>query len=418
MFEENTIRLLLLLALFVCSAFFSGSETALMSIDRMRVKYLVLRKRKGADKLESVLESPDRLLGAILVGNNLVNIAASVVATGLFIEYFGDRGEWMTIAVLTPLVLVFAEVLPKTYAAQAAEPFSFRVLPPIRLIMWLLAPITRVLSVFARLLISLLKSEEERPFVSEDEIWAVITAGEEAGTVHKDKRRMLHGVLGLSQTQARDVMVPRMEVVGIDADTPFSEILPLIQQSHHSRFPVYEENLDNVIGVIHSKDILSYVHRPEAFDIRSVSREPFFVPESQQVETMLQAFRVKRAHLAVVVDEYGGVEGIATLEDVVEEIVGEIQDEYDAEEVMIREIGPRRYIVEGSVGLKDLNRRFHLELPDEHANTLAGLLLSVMGTIPESGQSCTFDGITLITRRVVGKRVETIEMVLPPEGSE
>ncbi|NIQ94913.1 MAG: DUF21 domain-containing protein [Desulfuromonadales bacterium] len=418
MFDENTIRLLVLLLLFVCSAFFSGSETALMAIDRMRVKYLVHKKRRGADKLEAVLEKPDRLLGAILVGNNLVNVAASVVATGLFLEYFGDQGEWLTIALLTPLLLVFAEVLPKTYAAQSAEQFSFKVLPPIRVIMWLLRPVTWVLSLLAKLLTSALKGEEERPFISEDEIRAIITAGEEAGTVHRDKRRMLHGVLGLSQIQARDVMVPRMEVVGIDADLSFAEVLTHVQQARHSRFPVYEGDLDNVIGVIHSKAILSYVHRPEAFDIRSACREPFFVPESQQVETLMQAFRVKREHLAVVVDEYGGVEGIATLEDVVEEIVGEIQDEYDVEAVMIREIGPRRYLLDGSIGLKDVNRRFHLELPDEHANTLAGLLLSVLGTIPESGQTCIFDGITLTARRVVGKRVETIEMLLPADEAE
>lgn len=414
MSDEQLIRLALLGVLFLLSAFFSGSETALMAIDRLRVKYLVQKKKHGAEKLEATLEQPDRLLAAILVGNNLVNIAASVIATGFFVQLYGERGELITILVLTPLLLILAEVLPKTYAAQSAEKVSFWVLRPIRLIMGLLLPVTLLLGGINRMVSFLLRrTKEARPFISEDEIRAMITVGEQAGAVAKEKRRMLHGVLELSQTRVRDVMIPRTEVVGIEADAPFEQVLHLVQQARHSRFPVYEGSLDSVVGIIHSKDILNYVHRPEEFSIREVCRPPYFVPESQRIESLLQSFRKKRVHLAIVVDEYGGVEGIATLEDVVEEIVGEIQDEYDVEQVLIQEIGPGRYLVDGSTSLRTINRRFGLELSEEHANTLAGFVLCLLGTIPEEGTICKADGIVFTVRKMVGQRVEEIEMALP-----
>jgi putative hemolysin len=205
-------------------------------------------------------------------------------------------------------------------------------------------------------------------------------------------------------------------VAGIDLNTPFADVLRLAQQARHSRFPVFEESLDNVVGIIHSKDILNYVDRPQEFSIRDVARPPYFVPDSKPIETLLQSFRRKRVHLAVVVDEYGGVEGIVTLEDVVEEIVGEIQDEYDVEEVLIKEIAPGRYLVDGSASLRSINRRFSLQLSEEHANTLAGFLLRIMGTIPEVGDSCVSDGTRFIVRKMEDRRVEEIEMILvgPP----
>lgn len=412
MSEDQLLHLFGLGVLFVFSAFFSGSETALMALDKLRVKYLVEKKRRGARKLDDVLGRPDRLLGAILVGNNLVNIAASVFATTFFVGLYGERGELLTILILTPLLLVLAEVCPKTYAAQYPEKVSFMVLRPILAVMVLLAPVVWVVTAISRGLTHFFKGEEERPIISEDEIRSMITVGEETGVVAKEQRRMLHGVFELSQIRARDVMIPRTEVVGIDLDTPFAEVLRLVQQARHSRFPVYEASLDNVVGIIHSKDILSYVDRPQAFSLGEIARPPYFVPESKPIETLLQSFRKRRVHLAVVVDEYGGVEGVVTLEDIVEEIVGEIQDEYDAEEVLVRELGPGRYLVDGSASLRTINRRFKLQLSEEHANTLAGWLLRTMGSIPEQGDSCESDGAVFTVRKVVDRRVEEIEMVL------
>lgn len=419
MSQEHLLHLLGLTILLALSAFFSGSETALMSLDRLRVKYLVQKKRPGAVHLEALLAQPDRLLGTILVGNNLVNIAASVFATTLFVEFFGDRGELLTILILTPILLIFSEVSPKAYAARFPEKVSFVVLRPILGVLWLLTPVVWMVTAIPRVLNRLFGSEEARPALSEDEIRSIITMGEETGVVAREQRRMLHGVFELSQIRVRDVMIPRTEVVGVEVNTSFEDALQIARNSRHSRFPVYEGSLDSIIGIIHSKDILNYVGTPQAFDLRAIARPPYFVPESKRIETLLQSFRRKRVHLAVVVDEYGGVEGIVTLEDIFEEIVGEIEDEYDVvEEVLFREIAPGRFLVDGSASLRTINRRFGLQLSEEHANTLAGFLLRTMGTIPQEGDSCEANGTSFIVRKVVDRRIDEIEMVLSSPSEE
>lgn len=413
MSEDHWVRLAALGVLFVLSAFFSGSETALMALDRLRVKYLVKKKTPKADKLERLLEQPENVLAAILVGNNLVNIATSVFATGLLVQIYGEQGELLTILILTPLLLIFAEICPKTYAAKSPEKVSFLVLRPILFVMWLLRPVIWVITVVSRLLARLMKQEDAVFSVSEDEIRTIIAVGEESGVLPKEHRRMLYGIFDLAQTRVRDVMIPRPEVTGIAVDAPFADLLRLVQEARHSRFPVYEESLDSVLGIIHSKDILKYVDRPDEFNLRQMARPPYFVPESKKIGTLLQSFRKKRVHLAIVVDEYGGVEGIVTLEDVIEEVIGEIQDEYDVEQVEVREVGPQRYLLDGSISLRALNRRFDLDLAEEHVNTVAGFLTRQLGSIPRKGDTCEVDGIIFTVRRMVEHRVEEVEMLLP-----
>jgi len=415
MTQDQWLHIVGLFFLFIFSAFFSGSETALMSMDTLRVKYLAEKDRPGARQLAKLLDRPDSLLSAILVGNNLVNIMVSVFATTLFIEFFGQRGELLTILVLTPLLLVFAEVCPKTYAAQYPEKISFTVLHPIRFFMWLLRPVTWLVSGVSKLLTHFLHGEVDRPLISEDEIRSIIEYGEHAGAVGKEKRRMLHGVIDLSEIRVRDVMVPRTEVVGIEVNTSFAEVIQLTAQAHHSRFPVYAGDLDSVVGIIHSKEILNYLDRPDEFSLSELARPPYFVPEAKPIEALMQAFRTKHLHLAVVVDEYGGVEGICTLEDIVEEIVGEIQDEYDEEEILVTKLGPGLYLVDGSVAIRYINRRYGLVLSEEHVNTLAGFLLDKIGSIPEEGDLCEVEGARFTVREVVDRRIEKIEMHIPEE---
>ena len=410
---EQTLQLIGLGILFALSAFFSGSETALMSMDRLRVKYLARKGIPKAAQLQALLDHPDKLLGAILVGNNVVNIAASVFATALCIEFFGEHGELLTIVILTPLLLVFGEVGPKSYAAKFPEKLSFVVLHPVRAIVWLLTPVTWVVSGISSLFTRLLRGEEQRPLISEDELRSFIEFGEHAGVVAKGTRKMLHGVFDLGEVRVRDVMVPRTEVVGIEADTPFAEVLRIVADARHSRFPVYEGGLDRVVGVIHSKDILSYLERPGEFSLRRLARPPLFVPEAKPIEALLQTFRRKHLHLAMVVDEYGGVDGIVTLEDIFEVIVGEIQDEYDDEEALIRPLGPNRFLVDGNAPMRVVNHRFGLDLSEEHVNTLAGYLLHTLGDIPAEGISCTADGVRFTVRRMVGRRIDEIEIELP-----
>jgi putative hemolysin len=404
--------------LILLSAFFSGAETAFLSLDRMRLNFLVQKKRRGARELEEILENPETLLSAVLIGNNVVNIVASVFATALFIEIFGNRGELYAVLAMTPLLLIFAEVVPKTYSARHAERVSFLVLAPIRLCMYLLLPLAWVVGGVSRLINRLTGGDEPRAAISGDEIRSIISVGEQAGTVHKEQHRMLHGVFNLAEMRARDVMIPRTEVVGIEVGATFAEVLALVRASMHSRFPVYEASLDSVVGVIHSKDILNYVDRPSDFSLRTLARPPYFVPESKRIENLLQSFRRRRVHLAVVVDEYGGVEGIVTMEDIVEEIVGEIRDEYDVEEDLFRELAPRRYLVDGSASLRTINRRFGLQLSEEHVTTIAGFVLRTLGSIPEEGASCSAAGVDFVARKVVDNRIEEIELTLPEPRPE
>lgn len=411
--DDQLLRLAALFVLFLLSAFFSGSETALMSIDRLRIRYLVEKKHPGADRLDDLLSKPDRLISAILIGNNLVNIAASVFATTLFIAWFDNRGELATILILTPLLLLFAEVCPKTYAARYPEKVCFWVVRPILLVLFLLTPLVILVTALSGLLTRMMPGEAERPLISEDEIRTMISVGGEEGVVAAEQHRMLHGVFDLAQIRVRDVMIPRTEVVGIELGTPFDKVLETVQQARHSRFPVFDGGLDSIIGIIHSKEILNYVHRPEEFSLRTLARAPYFVPESKQIEALLQSFRRRHIHLAVVVDEYGGVEGIVTLEDIVEEIVGEIQDEFDAEEVLFRELGPQCFMVDGSASIRTVNRRFDLNLSETHAITLAGFVLRTMGSIPRAGECCTVDDVTFIVRKMIERRIEEIEMRLP-----
>jgi putative hemolysin len=402
-----------LVLLFLVAAFFSAAETALMSIDRLRVRYLAEKGRSDALQLQALLSHPEKLLSAILLGNNLANISASVFTTALFFSLFGPRGELLIVLILTPLLVVFTEAWPKTYAARYPEKMSFLLLYPMRLIMWLLQPFTWALAGISALLNRLLRGEESRPLISEDELRSFIEFGEHAGVVAKGTRKMLHGVFDLGEVRVRDVMVPRTEVVGIEADTPFEEVLRIVAEARHSRFPVYHGELDRVVGVIHSKDILNYIERPGEFSLRQLARPPLFVPEAKPIEALLQTFRRKHLHLAMVVDEYGGVDGIVTLEDIFEVIVGEIQDEYDDEEALIRPLGPNHFLVDGNAPMRIVNHRFGLDLSGEHVNTLAGYLLHALGDIPAEGNSCLADGVRFTVRRMVGRRIDEIEVELP-----
>jgi putative hemolysin len=414
MTADQLLHLAGLGVLFVLCAFFSGSETALFAFDRMRLNYLVQKKRHNAEHLDRLLSHPDRLLGALLIGNNIATIAASVFTTTFLVDLFGPaRAELYTILILTPFLLIFSEVTPKTYAARHPEAVSFLILPLIRVLMLILSPIVWVVSSISRVITRLFGREEERSVISEDEIRTIITSGEQSGTVAQEKQLMLHGVFDLAHIQVRDVMVPRPEIVGIEMQTPFPDLLRLIQDAPHSRFPVYDEHLDKIVGVIHAKDILRFVDRPEQFCLRERVRSPFFVPESKRIETLLQSFRRLRMHMAIVVDEYGAVEGLVTMEDVVEQIVGEIDDEYDIAEIAFQEIAPRHYLLGGGESVRSVNKHFALDLSEEHVTTMAGFLLRQFGTIPAEGAHCSAQGVTFVVRKIGGRRIEEIELILP-----
>ncbi len=400
--------LVLLVVLLVFSAFFSGSETALLGIDWLRVRYLVRKGSRRARMLQTLLERKDLLLGTILVGNNVVNIAASAVATAVALSLFGERGIVVATVVMTLLVLVLSEITPKTFASQHGEPVALAVAPVFVVLNRLLFPITFLVTRLARALLTLCGVDpavRTRMRLSEDELQVLIAEGAKAGAVEEDKRHMLHSIFQMGRQTAREVMIPRTRVRGIEVGTSIQEAARVFVSSGYTRLPVYRDSLDEVVGVAHAREVLAALSGAEDTSLAAIAREPFYVPESKDLESLLYDFKLRRTHLALVVDEYGGVEGIVTLEDLLEEIVGEIRDEHDVESESIRFLPGGEALVRGAAAVRDINRQLGLHLPLGPDVTMGGFVMTRLGHIPKRGESFPFGTSAFTIERTGHNRV-------------
>ena len=389
---------LMILGLLCLSAFFSGSETSLTATSRARMLQMERDKNPGAARVNRLTSNGESLLGAILLGNNLVNIAASMIAGQLFENMLGGNAiVWATL-VMTILVLVFAEVLPKTYALSNPDRFALAVSRPITIVVRLFAPVVAAVQFIVRGVLRALGAKVEGPVLSaHDELRGAIALHHEEGPLVKDDRDMLGGVLDLRDLTVDDIMVHRKSIVMIDADKPADAIISDALHSPHTRLPLFKDDNENIIGVLHARDLaralLDVDGDASRVDITSILREPWFVPETTEVLDQLNAFREKREHFALVVDEYGALMGLVTLEDILEEIVGAIEDEHDISVEGMRQDGDESWIVDGIVPIRDLNRALDWDLPDEEAVTVAGLVIHEAQTIPERGQVFRFHGV-------------------------
>lgn len=380
--------------LLLCSGFFSGSETALTAISRARVFQLVKENNKRAIIVSRLRNNKESLIGAILLGNNLVNILASALATSLAISVWGPSGVAYVTLIMTVLVLIFAEVLPKTFAIKRSEQVSLFVAPLIRLIVLILSPITRSIKwlidqIFRALGID---TTDENAFISATDILrGTIEMHHRQGQMEKQDRDMLGGILELEEIDVEEVMIHRKKVQGLDIEASIDTIIEEAITSPHSRLPMYQGDYNNIIGILHIKRLLKLIHQKgreniHIADIRNILTKPWYIPATTSLKNQLYAFRQRCQHFALVVDEYGSLLGIVTLEDVIEEIVGEIDDEYDTIDINgIVELSPNSWLVEGNTSIRDLNRHLDWQLPDEEANTIAGLLLHEARDIPEVG---------------------------------
>jgi Mg2+/Co2+ transporter CorB len=389
----------LIVVLLLLSAFFAASETAITGASRPRMHALERRGNERAGIVNRLRESKERLIGAILLGNNLTTILASSLATSVLIGWFGNAGVAYATVAMTILVLIFGEVLPKSYALHDSDRVALATARLLRAIVWLLAPITRALAVLVRVVLRplgvKLGAEIGGTYREEELLGAIeLHRGPDPELVHE--RRMLRSVLDLDEVQVGEIMVHRRNVWTIEADLPTPRILDRIVQSPYSRVPLWRGGPDNIVGVLYTKALLRAVRahrgRLEDLKIERVMARPWFIPESTTLLDQLQAFRKRRAHFALVVDEYGSWLGIVTLEDILEEIVGDITDELDIAVSGVRPEPNGSYVVDGSVTIRDLNREFDWRLPDEEASTLAGLVMHEARTIPEVGQVFSFFG--------------------------
>ncbi len=396
-----------ILALIVLSAFFSGSETALTASSRGKLRAQADRGSKGARAALDVTEDSERLIGAVLLGNNLVNILAASLATALFTRVFGQSGVALATLVMTVLVLVFAEVLPKTYAITDPERAASRVAPLIRTVIVLFSPVVGAVRALVRLLLGLVgvkTDPESRILALKDEIAGAIALGHSEGSVLKEDRDRLLGALDLSDRTVEEVMRHRSEIEMVDADAPPDRILSQCLASPHTRLPAYRGEPENVVGVIHAKDLLREVNRLvrgetgtlasiSALDVLGIAMKPYFVPDTTPLDEQMRQFLHRRTHFALVVDEYGSLRGLITLEDILEEIVGEITDEFDvAGDSALKRTEAGDYLIDGSMTIRDLNRATDWALPDEEANTVAGLVIHEAQMIPAEGQVFSFHG--------------------------
>ena len=396
---ENLIMLGIVLLLLCFSGFFSGSETALTAASRARMYAAEKDGDNRASIVSKLLNMRERLLGGILLGNNMVNILASVLTTAVFTNVFGTGGKALVGAtvLMTLLILIFAEVLPKTYAISQPDKMALKVARPINLIVKIFAPIVSIVQVIVNGTLRLFGVDTKASaWTAADEIKGAVDLHLEEGGVAKRARDQIYGVLEIGELDVEDVMIHRKNVIMLDVNLPAEQIVKEVLDSGHSRIPLFEEDQDNIIGVLHVKDILKSISKASgdfsAVNAKKIMRETWFVPETTSVVKQLRAFQQKREHFALVVDEYGALMGVLTLEDILEEIVGDIQDEYDEELQGIERLKEGGAILQGDLPVRDINRAMDWKLPDEEAVTIAGLVIHESQTIPEIGQTFAYYG--------------------------
>jgi Mg2+/Co2+ transporter CorB len=398
-----TVSLLLVFCAILClvglSAFFSGSETALTAVSRARINSLEKAGDKRAALVSSLIDIQEKLIGSLLLSNNIVNILASALATSLFIGLFGDIGVIYATIGMTILVVIFAEVLPKSWAIANTEKFALTVAPFVNIIVIVFGPITNIVTRIVRTVLRVFGidlDEDSSPLSGHDELRGTVDVLNRDGAMAKDDKDRVGGVLDLHELELSDVMVHRTAMTSINADERPEDLVTQILESQHTRIPVWEDEADNIIGIVHAKDMLRALaagkYNAKKFNIRKTMVEPWFVPESTSLQDQLNAFLRRQAHIALVVDEYGEVEGLVTLEDILEEIVGEIADEHDTELSGLAPQVDGSVIVDGTLPIRDLNRALDWNLPDEEATTIAGLVIHESQMIPEEKQTFTFHG--------------------------
>lgn len=416
-----TLTLLAVILLQVLSAFFSGSETALTAVSKPLMHQMEHDGNRSAKRVNTLLKTRDRLLGALLLVNNLVNILASSLAAGLMVGLFGDAGIVYATVGMTVIVVLFGEVLPKTYAIYHANAVALRVAAPVTAVVLVLTPVVRAIELIVRLTFRLFGAGNGSAISLEASMMELRGAIEvHAGEAEvREERRMLRSILELADVEVGQVMTHRRNLVTIDAGQPAAEILDQLITSPYTRLPLWRDDPDNIVGVIHAKDMLRAVRARdegiEGLNVCALASDPWFIPDSTTLQEQLQAFRQRREHFALVVDEYGSLMGVVTLEDILEEIVGDIVDEHDVAVTGVRPQSDGSFIIDGAVPIRDLNREFEWRLPDEEAATIAGLVLHEARRIPEVGQIFRFYGFRFEIARRQRNQITALRVTPPPK---
>lgn len=411
------ISIVSILALVLLSGFFSGSETALTATSKSRMHTLGNNGEARAGIVTHLIERRDRLIGALLIGNTIVNILAGSLMTSLFLDVFGDSGVAIATLVTSAIVVVFSEVLPKSWAIAGPDRFALAVAPLVRLFVLVVGPVSAAVNWLVRAILSLFGvklSSEVSMLTAHEELRGAVDYLHKEGSVVKADRDRLGGVLDLGELEVSDIMVHRVAMRAINADDPADVNVRIILDSPYTRMPIWRGSTDNIIGVLHAKDLLRAMADVDAdtskIDIVKLAQKPWFVPDTTNLKDQLNAFLRRKGHFAIVVDEYGEVQGLVTLEDILEEIVGDISDEYDLDMQGVRQEADGSMVVDGSVPIRDLNRALDWDLPDEEATTIAGLVIHESKSIPDERQAFTFYGKRFIVMKRERNRITKLRI--------
>lgn len=410
----SSIQVIILVILLIGSGFFSASETALMSLSKIRIRYMQQEGVKGAKLVSSLIENPNKLLSSILVGNNVVNIAATSISTSLFIGLMkGSEGVAVATAVMTILVLIFGEITPKSIAANNSEKVALLVARPIKFIIFILSPIVWIFNLITGFIFKILGLENKgvQPYITEEELRTMVNVSHEEGVLEIEEREIINNVFQFGDMQAKNAMIQRIDMVAIDVEDSYDEIIELFKNEKLSRMPVYEENIDDIIGILNIKDVIFLDDEEiENFDIKKYIREPFFTYEFKKIAQLLEEMKIEKTQMAIVVDEYGGTSGLITVEDLIEVIVGDIDDEYDDEDDEIQVIKEDEYIVEGSTKITDVNELIGVRLESEEFDSIGGFIIGHLNRLPEEEEVVEVDDIRFCIESIDKNRIKKIRI--------
>jgi len=396
------------------SAFFSSAETALTTVNKMRVRTLAEAGNKRAIMLAKVTENPGKMLSTILVGNNIVNLSASAIMTTLAMQTFGSKAVGVATGILTLIILVFGEITPKTVSTLNAEKIALAYANVIYWLVILMTPVIFLINQLSMGVLFLLRIDpkKKQDSITEDELRTIVKVSHEEGVIEMEEKKMINNVFDFGDSLAKDIMIPRIDMVMVDADITYEDLLEVFREERFTRVPVYEKSTDNVIGIINMKDLLLFDQNGD-FLVRDFLRQPLYTYEFKKTAELMMEMRKTFNNIVIVLDEYGATAGLITLEDMLEEIVGEIRDEYDEdEEDEVREVAPGEYIVEGAMKLDDLNDMLDLNLESEDYDSIGGLIIGQLEHLPEQGEEVLYENLRLIVDQVEKNRIDKVHFYI------